>query len=147
MEDGKEELQLLKLVKEIPENLEPGLKNRLEANAFNALACLLNLVGANVSYYATFKAGGRALSKTGCPSQIFTINNAVRLFQTLVTDIQNVYGDAKKDFVRSLVRLDKSLQDAGLLLLKRLDKNVGALLCRREGLSSFQRRLADDFSG
>jgi len=80
-------------------------------------------------------------------SRVFKINTVVRVFQTLVTDIQNVYGDTKNDFVKSLVRFDKSLQDAGLLLLKRVDDNVGVLLTGREGLSSFQRRLAYDFSG
>lgn len=65
LEDGKEEIQRLKLVKEIPDNLSPGLKDRLEANAFNVLACLLNLVGENVSYYATFERAGKAISKTG----------------------------------------------------------------------------------
>jgi hypothetical protein len=64
LEDGKEEIQRLKLVKAIPEDLAPGLKNRLEANAFNVLACLLNLVGENVSYYATFEGAGWAVSKT-----------------------------------------------------------------------------------
>ena len=139
MEDGKEELQRLKLVKEIPENLSPGLKNRLEANAFNTLTCLLNLVGENLSYYATFEGGGRALSKTGISNRTFRINAPVRVFKSLVTDIQNVYGDAKKDFVRSLFRFDKSLQDAGLLLLKRVDDNVGVLLSGREGIFSVQR--------
>jgi hypothetical protein len=139
LEDGKEELQRLKLVKEIPENLSPVLKNRLEANAFNALTCLLNLVGANLSYYATFEGGGRALSKTGTPNRVIRINAPVRVFKSLVTDIQNVYGDAKNDFVRSLVRFDKSLQDAGLLLLKRVDDNVGVLLSGREGMFSVQR--------
>ena len=139
MEDGKEELQRLKLVKKIPQNLSPGLKNRLEANAFNTLTCLLNLVGVNLSYYATFEGGGRALSKTGTPNRVFRINPSVRIFKSLVTDIQNVYGDAKKDFVRSLVRFDKSLQDAGLLLLKRMDENVVVLLSGREGTFSVQR--------
>ena len=86
------------------------------------------------------------MSKTGSPNGVFRINPAVRVFKTLVTDIQNVYGDAKKDFVTSLVRFDKSLKDAGLLLLKRVDDNVGVLLSKEEGLSSFQRWLADDFS-
>ena len=138
MEDGKEELERLKLVKEIPGNLSPDFKNRLEANAFNVLTCLLNLVGANVSYYATFEGGGRALSKTGSPNGVFRINPVVRVFKTLVTDIQNVYGDAKNDFVRSLVTFDKSLLDAGLLLLKRVDNTVGVLLSGREGLSYLQ---------
>ena len=57
------------------------------------------------------------------------------MFKSLVTDIQNVYGDAKNDFLRSLVRFDKSLQDAGLLILKHVDDNVGALVSGREGLS------------
>jgi hypothetical protein len=76
------------------------------------------------------------LSKTGIPNRVFRINPPVRVFKSLVTDIQNVYGDAKKDFVRSLVRFDKSLQDAGLLLLKRVDDNVGVLLSGREGMFS-----------
>lgn len=65
LEDGKEEIQRLKLVNGIPETLAPGLKDRLKANALNVLACLLNLVGENVSYYATFERAGRTISKTG----------------------------------------------------------------------------------
>jgi len=57
LKDGNEELVRLKLVKEIPENLHPGLKDRLEANAFDVLTSLLNLVGENVSYYAKLKIG------------------------------------------------------------------------------------------
>ena len=79
------------------------------------------------------------MSKTGISNRTFRINAPVRVFKSLVTDIQNVYGDAKKDFVRSLFRFDKSLQDAGLLLLKRVDDNVGVLLSGREGIFSVQR--------
>jgi hypothetical protein len=57
LEDGKEELERLKFVKEIPESLDPDLKDRLEANAFNVLTSLLNLIGENVSYYAKLKIG------------------------------------------------------------------------------------------
>jgi hypothetical protein len=70
LKDGKAELQRLELSKEIPENLAPGLKDKLEANAFNVLTCLLNLVGENVSYYATFQRAGQAISKTGIPNLI-----------------------------------------------------------------------------
>jgi len=55
------------------------------------------------------------------------------VFKILATDIQAVYGDAKNDFVRSLVRFDKSLHDANLWLVKRVDDNVGVLLTGREG--------------
>ena len=58
----------------------------------------------------------------------------VRIFKSLITDIQTAYGDAKKDLLRSLVRFDKSLQGAGLLLLKRVDNNVGTLLSEQQGL-------------
>ena len=146
LEDGKEEIQRLKLVKEIPKNLAPGLKDRLEANAFNVLGCLLNLVGENVSYFATFERAGRAISKTGTPNRIAGTDKAVCLFKSQVTDIQSVYGDVKEDFLRGLVRFDKSLQDAGLLLLKRVDENVVTILAGREGLYLSQRRLADCFS-
>jgi hypothetical protein len=146
LEDGKEEIQRLKLVKEIPENLEHGLKDRLEANAFNVLGSLLNLVGKNVSYFATFERFGPAVSKTGTPNRVVGTDKAVRLSKSLLTDIQNVYGDAKEDFLRGLVRFDKSLQDAGLLLLKRVDENVVTILTGREGLYLSQRRLADCFS-
>jgi hypothetical protein len=67
LKDGKEELQRLELFKEMPESLTPGLKDKLEANAFNVLTCLLNLVGENVSYYATFQCAGQAVSRTGIP--------------------------------------------------------------------------------
>jgi len=50
-------------VKGIPENLSSAFKDRLEANAFNVLTSLLNLVGENIAYYATFKRVG--ISKTG----------------------------------------------------------------------------------
>lgn len=80
------------------------------------------------------------MSKTGVPNRFFRTNTAVRVFKSLVTDIQKIYGDAKNDFVRSLVRFDKSLQDAGLLLLKRMDDNVGVLLSEREGQSYFEYR-------
>ena len=137
MEDGKEELQRLKYVKEIRGNLPSDFKDRLEANSFNVLSCLLNLVGQNVSYYATFKGGGTAASKTCMTNRFFRSNTAVRVFKILVTDIQTIYGDAQKDFVRSLERFDKSLHDAGLLLLKGVDDTITVLLSEREGLSSF----------
>jgi len=75
---------------------------------------------------------------------VFRINPPVRVFKSLVTDIQNVYRDANKDFVRSLVRFDKSLQDAGLLLLKRVDENVIVLLSGREGMFLFRDCLTDE---
>ena len=146
LEDVKEEIQHLKLVKEIPENLALGFKDRLEENAFNVLGSLLNLVGENVSYFATFERAGCAISKTGTPNRVAGTDKAVRLFKSLVTDIQSIYGDAKEDFRRGLVRFDKSLQDAGLLLLKRVDENVVTILTGREGLYLSQRRLADCFS-
>jgi len=65
LEDGKEELLRLRIVKEIPENLVSDLKDRLESNAFNVLSFLLNLVGKNVSYFATFERAGRPISKAG----------------------------------------------------------------------------------
>jgi len=65
LKDGKAELQRLELFKEMPESLGPGLRDKLEANAFNVLTSLLNLVGENVSYYATFESAGQAVSKTG----------------------------------------------------------------------------------
>jgi hypothetical protein len=46
------------------------------------------------------------------------------MFKTLFTDIQDVYGDAKKDMSRSLEKFEKSLQEAGLLLITRVDENV-----------------------
>jgi len=126
LEDGKEEIQRLRLIKEVPENLAPGLKDRLEANAFTVLACLLNLVGENVSYYATFERAGRAVSKTGTLIPWQRLIEQVRLFKTLVTDIQSVYGDAKDDFIRSLDRFNESLQDVGLLsVLKILNRQEG----------------------
>ena len=65
LEDGKEALHRLELVKELQDNLSHDWKIQLEASAFNVLSCLLNLVGENVSYYATCGGGGRVLSKTG----------------------------------------------------------------------------------
>ena len=65
LKDGKEVLQRLELIYEIRDNVSPDWKNRLEANAFNVLSCLLNLVGNNVSYYATCGGGGKVVSATG----------------------------------------------------------------------------------
>jgi len=61
----------------------------------------------------------------------------VRLFKSLFTDIQNVYGDAKDDFLRSLVKFDTSLQDAGLLLITRVDENVSKIQNEQEGIYFF----------
>jgi hypothetical protein len=47
-----------------------------------------------------------------------------------------VYKDAKNDLVRSLAKFDKSMQDAGLLLIKRVDDNVGIILEKQEGITS-----------
>jgi len=57
------------------------------------------------------------------------------LFRTPVTDIQNVYGDAKNDLSRSLVRFDKTLQEAGLKLMLRVDNNVLTILNNQDGIS------------
>jgi len=103
-------------------------KKRLEAKAFNVLTCLLNVVGENLSYFATFEQGGRAVSKTGMYHLSLEIYTAVRVFKNLITDIQIVYGDAKDELLKSLVRFDRSLHDAGLLML-------GTLLGEQEGLS------------
>jgi len=132
LEEGKYQLERLKLVKQIPETLSPSMNDRLEANAFNVLTCLLNLIGENVSYFATFEGAGRAVSKTGNCDLLLDVYHAARIFKHLVTDIQRVYGDANNDFMRSLVRFDTSLQDAGLLLLRRVDRNVFTLLNDRD---------------
>jgi hypothetical protein len=63
LEDCKEELQRLGLVGVVREDLAPAWKEKLEANAFNVLACMLNVIGENVSYYAT-RSSGRFVSKT-----------------------------------------------------------------------------------
>jgi len=47
--------------------------------------------------------------------------------------------------VRSLVKFDKSMQDAGLLLIKRVDDNVGVILEKQEGTIS-EDIFADIFS-
>lgn len=135
MEEGKEELERLKLVAEIPDDLNPKFKKRLEANAFNVLTCLLNVVAENVSYFATFEARGKAVSKAGMFRLRLGTYVTARVLKTLTTDIQSVYGDAKNELLKSLVRFDKSLLDAALLLLKRVDDNVGALLSDRQGLT------------
>ena len=67
----------------------------------------------------------------------------MRLFKSLFTDIQNVYGDAKDAFLRSLVKFDKSLQDAGLLLITRVDENVSKIQNEQEGIPS-QIHFADN---
>lgn len=75
------------------------------------------------------------------------INSAARLLKNLITDIQQVYGDAQAEFVRSLIRFDRSLQGAGLLVLKRVDDKVGTLLSARESSSPAWRLLSNIFRG
>jgi len=135
LEDAKEELERLALVKEIPGDLRPGFRDRVEANAFEILSSLLNLVGKNVSYFATFARAGRTFARTGISDldPINVANSLARLSKTLVTDIQNVYGDAKNDLVRNLAKFDKTLQDAGLLLIRRVDDNTITILNNQEG--------------
>jgi hypothetical protein len=65
LKDGQHELERLNLVKAIPGDLALDLRAKLEANAFNVLTSLLNLVGSNVSYFATFRSAGKFMSKTG----------------------------------------------------------------------------------
>lgn len=133
MEDAKEEFGRLVLVKEIPGDLRPGFRDRLEANAFEVLSSLLNLVGKNVSYFATFARAGRAFSKASTSNLISDTDALARLFKSLVTDIQNVYGDAKNDLVRNLAKFDKTLHDAGLLLIRRVDHNTITIINNQEG--------------
>jgi len=57
-------------------------------------------------------------------------NRTVRIFKLLVTDNPKVYMDANNDLVRSLVRFNQSLQDAGLL-------SVFKLLNSQEGVHFF----------
>jgi hypothetical protein len=59
-------LHRLELVQKIPEDVSAGFKESLEANAFNVLTSLLNLVGENISYFATFERAG--ISTTGTRS-------------------------------------------------------------------------------
>jgi len=63
LEDSKDVLHRLGLVRKIPTNLASGFEESFQANAFNVLSSLLNLVGYNISYFATFKRVG--ISKTG----------------------------------------------------------------------------------
>jgi hypothetical protein len=46
------------------------------------------------------------------------------VFKTLFTDIQDVYGDAKKEVSRSLKKFENSFKEAGLLLIARVDENT-----------------------
>ena len=50
-------MERLKLLMEMPGDLNTGLKNRLEANALHVLACPLNVVGENVSLFCDFRKG------------------------------------------------------------------------------------------
>ena len=52
----------------------------------------------------------------------------------MFTDTQDVYGDAKKDLLRSLEKFEKSLQEAGLLLMTRVDENVAKIQNEQEGI-------------
>jgi len=63
------------------------------------------------------------------------------MFKTLFTDTQDVYGDAKKDLSRSLEKFDKSLQEAGLLLMTRVDENVAKIRNEQEGIYFLQNEL------
>ena len=62
---------------------------------------------------------------------------SARLFKTLFTEIQDAYGDAKNDLLRSLVKFDKTLQAAGLLLITRVDENVSKIQNAQEGIYFF----------
>ena len=75
------------------------------------------------------------------------IKTAARLMKSLFTDIQQVYRNAQTEFVRSLVRFERSLHGTGLLVLKRVDNNVGTLLSARESSSPAWRLLSDIFRG
>jgi len=57
----------------------------------------------------------------------------VQVFKTLFTDAPNVYGNAKQDLSRSLDKFEKSLQEAGLLLMTRVDENVVRIRNKQEG--------------
>ena len=109
-----------------------AIKSTLQANALDVLSSLLNLVGEEISYFATFQRAG--VSKAGTTLQLPPTDKIVRLFKTLVTDIQDVYGDAKRELVRNLDRFDQSLQDAGLLLIRRVDDNVFTILSNQDGI-------------
>ena len=63
------------------------------------------------------------------------------MFKTLFTDTQDVYGDAKKDLSRSLEKFEKSLQEAGLLLMTRVDENVAKIRNEQEGIYFLQNEL------
>jgi glutathionyl-hydroquinone reductase len=99
----------------------------------------LNLVGENIAYYATFKRAG--VSKTGTLESWIMPDLSARLFKTLFTGIQNVYGDAKKDLLRSLDKFDKTLQVAGLLLITRVDENVSKIQNAQEGSHFFAAQI------
>jgi hypothetical protein len=47
-------------------------------------------------------------------------DRTVRVFKSLVTDHPKIYTDTNNDLIRSLVRFNQSLQDAGLLSVFRL---------------------------
>ena len=63
------------------------------------------------------------------------------MFKTLFTDTQDVYGDAKKDLSRSLEKFEKSLQEAGLLLMTRVDENVAKIRNEQEGIYFLRNEL------
>jgi hypothetical protein len=55
------------------------------------------------------------------------------VFKTLFTDIQDVYGDAKKEVSRSLKKFENSFNEAGLLLIARVDENTVKIRNEQEG--------------
>ena len=61
----------------------------------------------------------------------------MQAFKTLFTDAPHVYGDAKTELSRSLDKFEKSLQEAGLLLMVRVDENVATIRNKQEGASIF----------
>ena len=65
----------------------------------------------------------------------------MQVFKTLFTDAPNVYGNAKQDLSRSLDKFEKSLQEAGLLLMTRVDENVVRIRNKQEGTYFFQTEL------
>ena len=68
-------------------------------------------------------------------------DRSVRVFKSLVTDNRKVYVDANNDLVRSLVRFNQSLQDAGLLsVLILLNNQEGTPFSNRWLTTSAEKR-------
>lgn len=67
MKDSQDELERLKLAKKLPDDFK-DIKETIHANAFGVLEALLNLIGQQLTYFAT---------AAGILGSILAVNNHI----------------------------------------------------------------------